>query len=119
MPKMKTHRGAARRFKVTGTGKFTRRKGNISHNKRPRITSGNVASTLVSKFLLEEVSHPYIFSGSGGLSPKKIIFNPDKMRNRPNPWRIQSKRLIAAAPRPIMTPRMISAPRMPQNNTRC
>jgi large subunit ribosomal protein L35 len=33
MPKMKTHRGAARRFKVTGTGKFTRRKGNISHNK--------------------------------------------------------------------------------------
>jgi large subunit ribosomal protein L35 len=33
MPKMKTHRGAAARFKVTGTGKFTRRKGNISHNK--------------------------------------------------------------------------------------
>ena len=33
MPKLKTHRGAARRFKVTGTGKFTRRKGNISHNK--------------------------------------------------------------------------------------
>jgi large subunit ribosomal protein L35 len=34
MPKMKTHKGAARRFRVTGTGKFTRRKGNISHNKR-------------------------------------------------------------------------------------
>ena len=33
MPKMKTHRGAAARFKVTGSGKFTRRKGNISHNK--------------------------------------------------------------------------------------
>ena len=33
MPKLKTHRGAARRFKVTGTGKFTRRKGNISHNR--------------------------------------------------------------------------------------
>lgn len=33
MPKMKTHKGAARRFKVTGTGKFTRRKGNISHNR--------------------------------------------------------------------------------------
>ena len=26
MPKMKTHRGAAKRFKVTGTGKITRRK---------------------------------------------------------------------------------------------
>ena len=33
MPKMKTHKGAARRFKITGGGKFTRRKGNISHNK--------------------------------------------------------------------------------------
>ena len=33
MPKLKTHKGAARRFKITGTGKFTRRKGNISHNK--------------------------------------------------------------------------------------
>ena len=26
MPKMKTHRGAAKRFKVTGTGKIRRRK---------------------------------------------------------------------------------------------
>ena len=25
MPKMKTHRGAAKRFKITGTGKVTRR----------------------------------------------------------------------------------------------
>ena len=33
MPKLKTHRGAARRFKITGSGRFTRRKGNISHNK--------------------------------------------------------------------------------------
>ncbi|HEY7802624.1 MAG TPA: 50S ribosomal protein L35 [Dehalococcoidia bacterium] len=33
MPKMKTHKGAARRFRITGTGKYTRRKGNISHNK--------------------------------------------------------------------------------------
>jgi large subunit ribosomal protein L35 len=33
MPKMKTHKGAARRFKITGTGKYTRRKGNISHNR--------------------------------------------------------------------------------------
>ena len=31
MPKMKTHKGAARRFKHTGGGKFTSRKGSISH----------------------------------------------------------------------------------------
>ena len=33
MPKMKTHRGAAKRFKITGTGKYTSRKGSISHRK--------------------------------------------------------------------------------------
>ena len=27
MPKMKTHRGAAKRFKITGTGKILRRAG--------------------------------------------------------------------------------------------
>ncbi|MEO9223720.1 MAG: 50S ribosomal protein L35 [Acidimicrobiales bacterium] len=31
MPKMKTHRGAKKRFKVTGTGKLMRRKANRSH----------------------------------------------------------------------------------------
>jgi large subunit ribosomal protein L35 len=31
MPKMKTHRGAAKRFKKTGTGKFTRSQGNKQH----------------------------------------------------------------------------------------
>ena len=31
MPKMKTHRGAAKRFKVTGSGKIMRRKANRSH----------------------------------------------------------------------------------------
>lgn len=31
MPKMKTHRGAAKRFKVTGTGKIRRRKAYRSH----------------------------------------------------------------------------------------
>lgn len=31
MPKMKTHRGAAKRFKKTGTGKITRRKAFRSH----------------------------------------------------------------------------------------
>jgi large subunit ribosomal protein L35 len=31
MPKMKTHRGAAKRFKVTGTGKVLRRKAFRAH----------------------------------------------------------------------------------------
>jgi large subunit ribosomal protein L35 len=31
MPKLKTHRGAAKRFKKTGTGKFKRSKAFMSH----------------------------------------------------------------------------------------
>ena len=31
MPKLKTHKGAARRFKITATGKIMHRKGQISH----------------------------------------------------------------------------------------
>jgi large subunit ribosomal protein L35 len=31
MPKMKTHRGAAKRFKQTGSGKITRRKAYLNH----------------------------------------------------------------------------------------
>jgi large subunit ribosomal protein L35 len=31
MPKMKTHRGAAKRFKVTGSGKIVRRRANLNH----------------------------------------------------------------------------------------
>jgi large subunit ribosomal protein L35 len=39
MPKMKTHRGAKKRFKITGTGKLRRRCGNLNHileKKSPR-----------------------------------------------------------------------------------
>ena len=31
MPKMKTHRGAAKRFSVTGSGKLRRRSANLNH----------------------------------------------------------------------------------------
>jgi large subunit ribosomal protein L35 len=31
MPKMKSHRGAKKRFKVTGSGKVTRRSKNLNH----------------------------------------------------------------------------------------
>jgi large subunit ribosomal protein L35 len=43
MPKLKTHRGAARRFKITGTGKFTSRKGSISHRKTRKSKAANRA----------------------------------------------------------------------------
>lgn len=39
MPKMKTHRGAAKRFRTTGTGKIMRRRTNLNHileKKSPR-----------------------------------------------------------------------------------
>lgn len=31
MPKIKTHKGSAKRFRVTGTGKIMRRRANKSH----------------------------------------------------------------------------------------
>ncbi|MCC6936434.1 MAG: 50S ribosomal protein L35, partial [Thermomicrobiales bacterium] len=34
MPKMKTNKGAARRFKITGSGKIMRAKGMKSHFRR-------------------------------------------------------------------------------------
>lgn len=47
MPKMKTHKGAAKRFKVTGSGKLTRRRANLNHilekksSKRKRRLTGD------------------------------------------------------------------------------
>jgi large subunit ribosomal protein L35 len=48
MPKMKTHRGAAKRFKVTGRGKIMRRRAFLNHilekkpTKRTRRLHGEV-----------------------------------------------------------------------------
>lgn len=36
MPKLKTHKGAKRRFKVTGSGKLVRMKGLRSHLRRKK-----------------------------------------------------------------------------------
>jgi large subunit ribosomal protein L35 len=38
MPKMKTHKGASRRFKVTGTGQIMRTKQMKSHMRRKKST---------------------------------------------------------------------------------
>ena len=53
MPKMKTNRAVAKRFKVTGTGKLKRFKCNKGHNvkelKRPKRVRGLRKATLVDK----------------------------------------------------------------------
>ncbi|HBO85050.1 MAG: 50S ribosomal protein L35 [Nitrospirae bacterium] len=52
MPKIKTHRGAAKRFKVTGTGKIKRSKAYKSHiltGKPSKRTRKLRTATLVSK----------------------------------------------------------------------
>lgn len=50
MPKLKTHKGAAKRFKKTGTGKITRRKAYARHllssksrSRKRRLGEGVVA----------------------------------------------------------------------------
>ncbi len=50
MPKMKTHRGAAKRFRRTGTGKIVRKKAFSSHileKKSPKRKRNMRKSTLV------------------------------------------------------------------------
>jgi len=52
MPKMKTHRGSAKRFKATGTGKLKRMKANKSHileKKSPKRKRNLRKATLIDK----------------------------------------------------------------------
>ncbi len=64
MPKMKTHRAAAKRYKVTATGKITRRHAGIGHllqhksEARKRKIFGDVAiSETMEKLVSKEL--PY------------------------------------------------------------
>lgn len=64
MPKMKTHRAAAKRYKVTATGKITRRHAGIGHllqhkaESRKRKIFGDVAiSETMEKLVSKEL--PY------------------------------------------------------------
>ena len=41
MPKLKTHKGAAARFKISGTGKLLRMKGHRSHLRRKKSNKVN------------------------------------------------------------------------------
>ncbi|MGO1183656.1 MAG: 50S ribosomal protein L35 [Micrococcaceae bacterium] len=52
MPKMKTHKGAAKRFRVTGSGKLMRQQANRRHyleHKSSRLTRRLASDKLVSK----------------------------------------------------------------------
>lgn len=59
MPKMKTHRGAAKRFKKTGTGKIKRSRAYASHllgGKSPKRKRKLRQSGLVSKQETKNIS---------------------------------------------------------------
>lgn len=66
MPKIKTHRGAAKRFKVTGTGKIKRYKAYKSHlltGKSSKRIRGLRKSELVPDVQYENIKRllPYMF----------------------------------------------------------
>ncbi|MFP4212518.1 MAG: 50S ribosomal protein L35 [Desulfohalobiaceae bacterium] len=64
MPKIKTHRGAAKRFKTTGTGKLQRKKAYHSHiltKKSPKRKRSLRQSTLVDSANVKHIKRllPY------------------------------------------------------------
>ncbi len=66
MPKMKTHRGAAKRFQVTGTGKIKRSKafkGHLLTGKSSKRGRGLRKSALVPEVQYDNVKKllPYMF----------------------------------------------------------
>ena len=65
MPKMKTNRAVAKRFKVTGTGKLKRFKSNKNHileKKSPKRKRSLRKATLVSKTMQDNYKRvlPYL-----------------------------------------------------------
>lgn len=58
MPKMKTHRGAAKRFKKTGTGKIKRHRAFASHileKKSPKRKRRLRKATLINKADMKKI----------------------------------------------------------------
>jgi large subunit ribosomal protein L35 len=58
MPKMKTHSGTAKRFRVTGTGKVMRRRANRNHmfeHKSSRLTRRLYDEVLIAKSDVREI----------------------------------------------------------------
>jgi large subunit ribosomal protein L35 len=59
MPKMKTHKGAAKRFKKTGTGKITRRHANARHilTSKTRSRKRKLGKTVVADETNQRMLH--------------------------------------------------------------
>ncbi len=60
MPKMKSHSGARKRFKVTGTGKIRRRNSNLNHileKKAPKRKRRLRGTSLVSDADAPRIKH--------------------------------------------------------------
>jgi large subunit ribosomal protein L35 len=62
MPKMKTHRGAAKRFKVTGSGKVKRKKQGLRHILTSKSTKRK-----------RGLRHPGILEGKDAANMKKLM----------------------------------------------
>lgn len=63
MPKLKTHRGAAKRFKLTGTGKVRRRHASMNHiltkktrKRKRRLRKGTMVSSAFAKSVRRMIS---------------------------------------------------------------
>jgi large subunit ribosomal protein L35 len=59
VPKLKTHKGAKRRFHITGTGKVMHRKGRISHLRlrKPKRAKRLVAAKLTASPSMQKRVH--------------------------------------------------------------
>jgi large subunit ribosomal protein L35 len=59
MPKLKTHKGAKRRFDITGTGKVMHRKGSISHlrKRKSKRARRQIDKKLVASDSMQERVH--------------------------------------------------------------
>jgi large subunit ribosomal protein L35 len=58
MPKMKTHQGTAKRFKLTGTGKIKRRRAGMNHlleHKSSRVTRRLQGNVVLAKSDVREI----------------------------------------------------------------
>ena len=59
MPKLKTHKGAKRRFHITGTGKVMHRKGGISHLRvrMSKRAKGKIADKIMAHDAMQKRVH--------------------------------------------------------------
>jgi len=66
MPKLKTHKGAQRRFKITGTGKVMHRKGQISHlrTRRAKRAQQVIDKLMMASKPMQKIVHMLMPYGS-------------------------------------------------------